>query len=164
MINKIITEKKLKNIRKKHKKIGFCSGCFDMFHSGHAFFLNQAKKISGTLVVGLGRDKTVKQLKGKKRPINPEANRLYVLSSLESVDYVILNEKNCSKNNIDFYNILNELRPNYLILNSDSGGIKEKKELCKKLKIKIKILKRAVPPPMEIISSTEIIKKIKTQK
>jgi len=160
----IISQKDLRNIRKKHKKIGFASGCFDMFHSGHAVFLNQAKKISGALVVGIGRDKAIKQLKGGNRPINPEKNRLYLLSCLKSVDYAMLNEEKYLKGNIDFYNILKKLRPDFLVLNSDSGGIEEKKRLCKELNIEIRILKRTVPSPMKAISSTYIIEKIRRKK
>lgn len=163
-MEKLIKTKNLERIRRKYKKIGFCSGCFDLFHSGHAFFLNNAKKISGTLIVGLGRDKNIKNLKGKNRPINPEQNRAYVLAALKSVDYIILNENKYLPGSIDFAGILQKLKPNYLILNSDSGGIKEKRELCQKLGIKIKILKRAVPRPLKIVSSTGIIKKINKNK
>jgi len=160
MENKIITIKNLRSVRKKHKKIGFCSGCFDLFHSGHAVFLNKAKSFCGTLVVGVGRDENIKKI--KNRVVNPEANRIYTVASMESADYAILNEKTTLKGNIDFYNILKELKPDFLILNSDSGGIKEKKGLCKILNIKLKIFKRDLPKGLNPASTTEIIKRIKS--
>jgi len=44
------------------KKV-FVSGCFDMLHSGHVCFLEQAARY-GDLYVGIGSDQTIKQLKG----------------------------------------------------------------------------------------------------
>ena len=42
------------------------------------------------LVVGLNGDSSVRQLKGKGRPVNPEQDRAEVLAALESVDYVTI--------------------------------------------------------------------------
>jgi cytidyltransferase-like protein len=46
------------------KKI-FVSGCYDMLHSGHVAFFQEAASL-GDLYVGLGSDKTVYNLKGRK--------------------------------------------------------------------------------------------------
>jgi len=161
MENKIITIKYLKIVRKKCRKIGFCSGCFDLFHAGHAVFLNKAKSFCDTLVVGVGRDEIIKKIK-KRKAANPESNRIYTVASMKSVDYAILNENVALRGNIDFYNIVKELKPDFFILNSDSGGIKEKKELCRILNIKFKILKRNLPKRLKPTSTTEIIKKIRS--
>jgi rfaE bifunctional protein nucleotidyltransferase chain/domain len=42
------------------------------------------------LIVGLNTDRSVRKLKGEKRPIQNESDRAEILSSLECVDYVCL--------------------------------------------------------------------------
>src|SRR3990170_5961304 len=80
----------LKNINKKNKTIVFTNGCFDIIHAGHVRYLNKAKSLGNILLVGLNSDKSVKGIKGKKRPIVPQGERAEVLSGLEAVDYVVL--------------------------------------------------------------------------
>lgn len=72
------------------KRIVFTNGCFDLLHPGHVSLLSQAKKAGDRLVVGLNTDSSVKRFKGKERPIQEEISRALVLSSLASVDLVVL--------------------------------------------------------------------------
>ena len=51
-----------------NKKV-FVSGCFDLLHSGHVYFLEQASKY-GLLYVCLGSDSTILDLKGRPSIIN----------------------------------------------------------------------------------------------
>lgn len=92
MNSKIVSLARLKNIlkRRKNKKVIFTNGCFDILHYGHVKYLALAKSKGDILVVGLNTDASVKQLKGKNRPINPQRDRAEVLSALECVDYVVL--------------------------------------------------------------------------
>jgi glycerol-3-phosphate cytidylyltransferase len=61
-------------------------------------YLEEAKKIGDILIVGINTDKSVRQNKGPKRPINSEKSRIAVVAALESVDYVFLfNEKDPRK-------------------------------------------------------------------
>ena len=46
------------------KKV-FVSGCYDMLHSGHVAFFQEAAAL-GDVYVGLGSDETVFNLKGRK--------------------------------------------------------------------------------------------------
>jgi cytidyltransferase-like protein len=71
------------------KKKVFVSGCFDLLHSGHVAFLKEASSF-GDLYVGLGSDKTVYELKGRKT-INSEDERLYMIGSLSCVHNVRIN-------------------------------------------------------------------------
>ncbi len=71
------------------KKKVFVSGCFDMLHSGHVAFLKEAAEY-GDLYIGLGSDKTLKELKGRE-PVNSEDERLYMLSALACVKHVSVN-------------------------------------------------------------------------
>jgi cytidyltransferase-like protein len=58
------------------KKV-FVSGVYDMLHSGHVAFFQEASSL-GDLYVGLGSDETVFELKGRKT-INKNAERLYMV-------------------------------------------------------------------------------------
>ena len=90
-------ESKLKSIEeitrllqtKKHQKIVFTNGCFDILHVGHVKYLEMAKSFGDVLIVGLNADDSIKRLKGESRPINPLEDRAYILASLESVSYVV---------------------------------------------------------------------------
>ena len=79
-----------KNLKFKNKKIVTTNGVFDILHFGHVKYLEEAKKMGDILIVGVNTDKSVRQNKGDKRPINGEKSRLGVLAALECVDYAFL--------------------------------------------------------------------------
>lgn len=142
------------------KKIVFCTGYFDIFQSGHAIFLNQCKDFGDLLVVGIGRDQTIAKIKGPGRPINPERNRMFVVASIESVDYVTFNSEEILPGNIDFQEVLRQLHPDLLISTEDDPGILEKQSLCDSLGITFQLVPRLVPPELEPLSTSRIIDKI----
>ncbi|MCO4792944.1 MAG: D-glycero-beta-D-manno-heptose 1-phosphate adenylyltransferase [Bacteriovoracaceae bacterium] len=72
----------------KSKKIVFTNGCFDILHSGHVSYLNEARAQGDLLFVGLNSDSSVKRLKGEERPINSELDRKFVLENLKAIDFV----------------------------------------------------------------------------
>ena len=72
------------------KKIVFTNGCFDILHAGHVEYLQKARELGDILIVGLNSDRSVKKLKGKNRPYNTLEHRAKVLSSLRSVDKVVV--------------------------------------------------------------------------
>ncbi len=76
--------------RRHALKIGFTNGCFDLIHPGHVHLLAQARGACDRLVVALNTDNLVRRLKGPERPIQHETARATVLSSLASVDLVVL--------------------------------------------------------------------------
>lgn len=80
-------------LKDNKKKIVFTNGCFDLIHKGHISYLNKAKKFGDILIVGINSDKSVRKLKGKKRPIIDEESRAFVLSNLKAVDYVVIFEE-----------------------------------------------------------------------
>lgn len=82
-------KKLVEQLKKQNKKIVFTNGCFDILHIGHLRYLIEAKKLGDILIVGVNSDASVKRLKGEKRPINCEEERLEMLSGLKPVDYVI---------------------------------------------------------------------------
>lgn len=66
------------------------NGCFDIIHVGHVRYLEQAKKLGSALLVGVNSDFSVRELKGKTRPVNPELCRAEVLNALKSVDFTFI--------------------------------------------------------------------------
>jgi len=72
-----------------HKKIVFTNGCFDIFHSGHIQYLEQARMLGDILVVGINTDESVQRLKGPQRPVNTLQDRMEILKGLSCVDYII---------------------------------------------------------------------------
>lgn len=79
----------LKRHRATGKKIVFTNGCFDLIHLGHIKYFQFARKQGDLLVVGVNTDGGIRRLKGNKRPIINEDDRLRVLEELESIDYLV---------------------------------------------------------------------------
>ena len=68
----------------------FTNGVFDILHRGHVMYLDRARSLGGSLIVGVNTDASVRRLgKGPDRPINSLDDRLAVLAALESVSLVI---------------------------------------------------------------------------
>ncbi|MGE0809632.1 MAG: D-glycero-beta-D-manno-heptose 1-phosphate adenylyltransferase [Immundisolibacter sp.] len=68
----------------------FTNGCFDILHTGHVDYLDQAAALGASLVVGVNSDASVRrQGKGADRPINPLPDRMAVLAALEAVSLVV---------------------------------------------------------------------------
>ena len=92
--NKILTlpelQKSLAQWRLKTKTIVFTNGCFDILHAGHISSLSEAAQHGDILVVGLNSDASIKELKGKGRPVNDQDSRALLLASLSMVDAVVI--------------------------------------------------------------------------
>src|SRR4028119_34009 len=73
----------------------FTNGCFDLLHAGHVRYLQVAKSLGRSLVVGLNSDQSIKTIKPNKpgfppRPLVPEAQRAEVLATLKPVDGIVI--------------------------------------------------------------------------
>jgi D-beta-D-heptose 7-phosphate kinase / D-beta-D-heptose 1-phosphate adenosyltransferase len=101
--------------RRQGFKVGFTNGCFDLVHPGHIHLLAQARAACDRLVVGLNTDASVERLKGPGRPIQRETARATVLSSLASVDLVVLFAEDTP------LALIEAIRPNVLVKGADYG-------------------------------------------
>lgn len=97
----------------KGKKIVFTNGCFDILHSGHVSYLNEAKQQGDLLVVGLNSDKSVRRLKGADRPINSEADRKFLLENLRCIDLVEIFDEDTP------YELIKVISPSVLVKGGD---------------------------------------------
>ena len=85
----------------------------DILHAGHVSYLRQARKKGDLLVVGLNSDSSIKRIKGPTRPVNHEADRVMVLSELQSVDYVIVFDEDTPTE------LLKAIKPDVLVKGAD---------------------------------------------
>ncbi|MBF0455272.1 MAG: bifunctional D-glycero-beta-D-manno-heptose-7-phosphate kinase/D-glycero-beta-D-manno-heptose 1-phosphate adenylyltransferase HldE [Magnetococcales bacterium] len=76
--------------RQAGEKIVFTNGCFDLLHTGHVTYMEDARNLGTRLIIGLNTDQSVRKLKGPSRPIIHEKDRARVLAAMASVDMVIL--------------------------------------------------------------------------
>ncbi len=132
-----------------NKKV-FVSGCFDMLHSGHVAFFREAAKY-GDVYVGIGSDKTIEELKGRKT-INSEQERLYMIKAIKYVTKAFINS---GSGIMDFETEITRLSPDYFIVNED-GYSPAKEKLCLKEGIELKVLERIPDLGLPIRSTTSI--------
>jgi rfaE bifunctional protein nucleotidyltransferase chain/domain len=99
--------------RKEGKRIVFTNGCFDIIHRGHIEYLRYAKSYGDILILGLNSDRSVRALKGAKRPYNNEDDRAFILSQLVSVDAVCIFDEDTPNR------LLENIKPDILVKGGD---------------------------------------------
>lgn len=72
------------------KKIVLGTGCFDLLHVGHLYFLQEARRQGDVLIVGLNSDKAIKAIKGPDRPIFKQEERVEMIAAFECVDMAFI--------------------------------------------------------------------------
>jgi len=116
-LKKLLSLEQLTKIIREHKqkgeKIVLANGCFDLIHIGHTRYLKGSKDKGDVLVVALNSDSSVRELKGKGRPILQEKERANIISSFDCVDYVIFFDE------LDVEKILLALEPDIHAKGSD---------------------------------------------
>ena len=70
------------------KKIGYTTGCFDLFHIGHLNILKRARLECDYLIVGVTSDELSISAKNKKLII-PFQERMDIVESIKFVDEVV---------------------------------------------------------------------------
>lgn len=96
-----------------NKKVVFTNGCFDLLHVGHVRYLQEARRLGDLLVIGVNTDKSVQKLKGPKRPLQLEADRLEILAALGCVDFTVLFDEETPEQ------LIQEVKPDVLVKGGD---------------------------------------------
>lgn len=142
--------RKLHNDR---KRIVLTNGCFDLLHTGHIKLFAASKQHGDVMIVALDDDDSVRRLKGANRPVISAAERVGILSALDSVDYVVV----FATNELD--EVIKSIRPDVLTKGSnyDSEEV-EGREIVENYGGRVELV-----PITEEISSSQIINKIKNK-
>lgn len=132
-----------------NKKV-FVSGCYDLLHSGHVEFFQQASKF-GDLYVGIGSDATYLEYKHRK-PMFPQEERLFMVKNIKAVKEAYINE---GRGVIDFIPTLDIVKPDIFVVNAE-GGSEEKRRLCEERGIEYIELQRTPHEGLEARSSSSL--------
>ena len=131
----------------------FVSGCFDVLHSGHIRFFEEASQY-GDLYVSIGSDKTVAELKHRQTLYN-ENERLYMVSAIRYVTKAFIAG---GSGKLDFVAEIKQIKPDIFFVNAD-GDSPEKREFVEGLGIRYVVSNR-IPKDLLPVRSTTAIRDI----
>lgn len=132
-----------------NKKV-LVAGFFDLLHSGHIRFLEEAAAF-GDVYVSLGTDENSIKQKNKS-PIFGQEERKYMLESLKYVKEVEISQGETGPQS--FVPYLNKLCPDSFITNEDGADLEMKKQLCAEREVEYIELKRT--PAFKPRSSSQL--------
>ena len=138
--------------KQQMKKKVFVSGCYDLLHSGHVEFFQQASRY-GDLYVGIGSDATYLEYKHRK-PMFPQEERLFMVKNIKAVKDAYINE---GSGVIDFLPTLDKVKPDVFVVNAE-GGSDEKRRICKERGIEYVELQRTPHAGLKARSSSDLKK------
>ena len=142
-----------KKLRKNRKRIILTNGCFDLLHVGHIKLFSASKQLGDALIVAIDDDDSVKRLKGANRPVISSAERVGILSALNSVDYVVVFATN------ELAKVIESVRPDILTKGSNYESEEvQGRQIVEKFGGRVELI-----PITENISSTQIINNIKNK-
>ncbi len=134
----------------------FVSGCFDVLHSGHVRFFEEAAQY-GDLYVSIGSDQTVMELKNRPTLYNQD-ERLYLVSALKFVHQAFIAS---GSGKLDFKEEIKKIQPDIFFVNSD-GDSSEKRTFVESLGIRYVVAERQPKeklPPRSTTAIRQILKK-----
>lgn len=127
------------------------TGCFDWLHSGHVRFFEEAATY-GDLVVFIGNDACVTELKGSGHPLFGQWERRYVVGAIR---YVRSAQVSSGRGWLDAEAEIRALKPDIFIVNED-GDKACKRDWCRELGIDYRVLKRLPAEGLPWRSSTDL--------
>lgn len=128
----------------------FVSGCFDVLHSGHIAFLEEAASY-GDVYVSIGSDVTIRELKNRQTLYN-EQERKYMLEAIRYVHKVFIGS---GSGKLDFAPQLDEVKPDIFFVNAD-GSDEEKRAFIESKGIRYVVSSRVPHGSLPARSTTGI--------
>ncbi len=101
------------DLRQQGKTFVLTNGCFDLFHPGHLYYLQEAALLGDSLWIGLNSKASIQGLKGPNRPLQRDLERAYILSGLECIKGIFI------FNNLRLAKEILELRPDIYVKAGD---------------------------------------------
>jgi rfaE bifunctional protein nucleotidyltransferase chain/domain len=123
---------------KSKGKIVLAGGSFDILHIGHVKFLSEAKGAGDYLIILLESDQKVKKVKGSNRPVFIQKERAEMLSSIRSIDLIVLLPM--MENDSDYLNLVMKIKPDIIAVAEDDPHIEKKRRQAKKVGAMLKII------------------------
>ena len=81
---------KREELRQAGKQVVLTNGVFDLLHTGHLSYLQEARAQGDALFIALNSDASVRALKGPQRPVQTESERAYALAATWFVDGIFV--------------------------------------------------------------------------
>ena len=100
-------------LREAGKTLVFTNGHFDLLHVGHLDYLEKSSQLGDALFVGVNGDASTTRLKGRGRPLVPDAERARLLAALVPVAAVIIFEEDTADK------LLRALQPDIYVKGGD---------------------------------------------
>jgi D-glycero-beta-D-manno-heptose 1-phosphate adenylyltransferase len=155
---KIVTPRVLatavKSAQRRGRRVVFTNGCFDLIHVGHVRYLERAKRLGDLLVVAVNTDRSVRRIKGRHRPVVPQAQRAEVVAALGCVDYVVLFSTSTPQP------LIAQVRPDILVKGADWPV----KQIAGKAEVEASGGKVRTIPLTRGSSTTRLIEKIRVKR
>lgn len=120
-------------VHQNKKKLVIVNGTFDLVHPGHVNLLYEASKLGDYLLVLNNSDESISKLKGPNRPVIRQNGRIFILSSLEFVDFVYVYDE------LRITNLLGIIKPHVWVKGSDYIGKIEETEYNKAIELGVEI-------------------------
>ncbi len=79
-----------RGMRTAGRRVVVANGAFDLLHVGHVRYLAAARALGDALFVAVNSDVSVRTIKGPRRPVVAERERVELLSHLDCVDWIVL--------------------------------------------------------------------------
>jgi D-beta-D-heptose 7-phosphate kinase/D-beta-D-heptose 1-phosphate adenosyltransferase len=143
----------VRSLRRSNRRIVFTNGCFDLLHAGHIRLFAASREFGDALIVAVDDDASVRALKGPGRPVIAAAERVRILSALDSVDYIVVFATE------GLEEVLSTVRPDVLT----KGSNYETEDVAGREIVERHGGRIALVPLTEGLSSTRIIETIKSK-
>ncbi|MCP4669486.1 MAG: adenylyltransferase/cytidyltransferase family protein, partial [Deltaproteobacteria bacterium] len=106
-------KKECDRLRASGKRMVFTNGCFDILHPGHSRYLYAAGQLGDHLIVAINSDRSVRAIKGPKRPILSQQARAEIVAALGCVDTVLIFDED------NPFEVIRRLLPHILVKGGD---------------------------------------------
>ncbi len=132
------------------------SGCFDLIHSGHIEFFNEAAQ-HGDLYVRLGTCENIRKLKNHETTYSDE-ERVFFVKNIGCVADAALSK---GEGVFDWEVDMKEIKPDIYFVNEDASRLEERVGICKRLGVKMVVQPRKPKEGLKVRSSTSMKSRIR---